>query len=129
MKATFLRYFFLMTEGLHKLAKASPGGARRNRILRLTPLEAIGVPVPALAFQEWFDRIQTKAELLRSHRAEAFTELDKLMPAMLDGAFTQFKFGVFWAADCVGNGPSNVISSDANLRRQSISAANFRACF
>lgn len=88
VKATFLRYYFLRTEGLQKLGEASPGGAGRNRTLGLNALEALEVPVPALAVQDWFDRIQTTAELLRSRRTEALMELSKLMPAMLSRAFT-----------------------------------------
>jgi type I restriction enzyme S subunit len=57
--AEFLRYYFLTNEGLLKIGDASPGGAGRNRTLGLDTLMAIEVPIPSLAVQQTFDRLQT----------------------------------------------------------------------
>lgn len=80
----FLRFFFLTTDGIERLGKASPGGAGRNRTLGLEALDAIGVPIPALEDQQWFDRLQRKAADARRRSAEAATELDHLIPAVLN---------------------------------------------
>jgi type I restriction enzyme, S subunit len=85
---TFLRYFFLTPEGILKLGEASPGGAGRNRTLGLKALEAIKVPVPSLDKQRWFDRLQTKVAAIRSTHAAAEAESLKLLPALLDRAFS-----------------------------------------
>ena len=86
--ATFLRYFFLTPEGILKLGEASPGGAGRNRTLGLKALEAITVPVPSLDNQQWFDRLQTKAAAVRAAHFAAEQEAQKLLPALLDRAFS-----------------------------------------
>ncbi len=85
--AEFLRFWFLTEEGLACLGRASPGGAGRNRTLGLQALEAITVPVPSLAAQRWFDRLQEKARTARARQAEAAAALDRLLPAMLHEAF------------------------------------------
>ena len=86
--ATFLRYFFLTPEGILKLGEASPGGAGRNRTLGLKALEAIKVPVPSLEKQQWFDRLQRKVAAIRSTHAAAEAEALKLLPSLLDRAFS-----------------------------------------
>ncbi|MFQ5729748.1 MAG: restriction endonuclease subunit S, partial [Waddliaceae bacterium] len=43
---SFLCFYFLTEEGLHKIGEASPGGAGRNRTLGLDALAKIRVPVP-----------------------------------------------------------------------------------
>ena len=50
--STFLFFYFLTPEGLHKIGNASPGGAGRNRTLGLRKLAAIDVPVPDVERQE-----------------------------------------------------------------------------
>ena len=85
---TFLRYFFLTPEGILKLGEASPGGAGRNRTLGLKALEAIKVPLPSLEQQHWFDCLQMKVAAIRSTHAAAEAEALKLLPALLDRAFS-----------------------------------------
>jgi type I restriction enzyme S subunit len=80
----FLRYFFLTTNGLELIGKASPGGAGRNRTLGLEALNAIEVPVPPLEKQQWFDQLQSKAANARRRSADAASELDHLIPAILN---------------------------------------------
>lgn len=83
----FLLYYFLTREGIDKLAKASPGGAGRNRTLGLRKLEAIEVPVPTLDRQLWFDGLQSKLRNLRQTREETACDLDALVPSMLREVF------------------------------------------
>ena len=85
----FLRYFFLTTEGLELLGKASPGGAGRNWTLGLEALNALEVPVPPLEKQRWFDQLQGKAANARRSSAEAASELDHLIPAILNRVLDQ----------------------------------------
>lgn len=87
--AEFLRFFFLTDEGLDRLGKASPGGAGRNRTLGIQALDAIEIPLPSMDAQHWFDSLQRKAVILRARSAEAATDLDQLIPAMLDREFLQ----------------------------------------
>jgi len=69
----------LTDEGIEKVREASPGGAVRNRTLGLKKLEKIEVPIPDYEKQLWFNRLQAQAD----NR----TELDALLPAILDRAF------------------------------------------
>lgn len=85
--ATFLRYWFLSSDGLLALNRASPGGAGRNRTLGIKALEAIKVPVPPLNAQGWFDQLQAQAKAARRAQADAAAELAALLPAMLNEAF------------------------------------------
>jgi type I restriction enzyme S subunit len=85
--AEFLRYFFLTDEGLKRLGEASPGGAGRNRTLGLQALNAIEVPAPSAQAQQWFDELQAKAAVARTHSAEAAAEVGRLIPAMLNQVF------------------------------------------
>ena len=64
--AEFLRYYFLTDEGLLKIGDASPGGAGRNRTLGLEKLMAIEVPMPSLAVQHIFDRLQAEIVALKT---------------------------------------------------------------
>lgn len=83
----FLRYHFLTRTGLDQLGEASPGGAGRNRTLGIKALEGILVPVPPIARQVWFCRLQEGMQTLSSLQAEADTELQAILPAVLDKAF------------------------------------------
>ena len=83
----FLRYYFLTREGLELIRAASPGGALRNRTLGLTALGNIRVPIPPVKDQYWFDTLQAEVAALRGEHAESATELDALLPAILDRAF------------------------------------------
>ena len=85
--ADFLRFYLLTEEGIKKVREASPGGAGRNRTLGLKKLEKIEVPVPAYDKQLWFDRLQTKAAAIKQAHSDNQTELDALLPAILDKAF------------------------------------------
>lgn len=87
--ADFLCFYFLTDEGLEKLGQASPGGAGRNRTLGLKKLTDIGVPVPPMEKQLWFDRLQARVhEVLTLHR-DSGIELDAMLPSILDKAFKE----------------------------------------
>ncbi len=83
----FLCFYFLTDEGLELIRAASPGGAGRNRTLGLAALEAIEVPIPPIADQQWFDALQARVNILRQLQVETAAELDALLPAILDRAF------------------------------------------
>ena len=85
--AEFLRFYLLADEGIEKVREASPGGAGRNRTLGLKKLEKIKVPVPTYDKQLWFDSLQTKAAAIKQAHAANQSELDALLPAILDKAF------------------------------------------
>lgn len=83
----FLHYHFLTRKGLDQLGQASPGGAGRNRTLGMKALAGIRVPVPPIEKQIWFDRLQESAHSISSLQAEADTELEAVLPTVLDKAF------------------------------------------
>lgn len=83
----FLRFYLLTVEGMEKIREASPGGAGRNRTLGLKKLEKITVPVPDYNKQLWFDQLQEKVLHIQHAQAENATELEALMPSILDKAF------------------------------------------
>lgn len=85
--ADFLRFYLLTEAGIEKVREASPGGAGRNRTLGLKKLEKIEVPVPAYDKQLWFDSLQTKAAAIKQAHSANQTELDALLPSILDKAF------------------------------------------
>ena len=85
--AEFLRFYLLTDEGIEKIREASPGGAGRNRTLGLKKLEKIEVPVPEYNKQLWFDSLQTKIAAIKQAQSDNQTELDALLPALLDKAF------------------------------------------
>jgi type I restriction enzyme S subunit len=85
--ANFLCFYFLTPDGIEKLGKASPGGAGRNRTLGLKSLSEIEVPVPSYEKQLWFDNLQMKVNSLKHLQAQTQTELDALLPSILDKAF------------------------------------------
>lgn len=85
--ADFLCFYFLTLEGLEKIQAASPGGAGRNRTLGLKKLENIEVPVPDYDKQLWFNQLQNYVEKIKQAQSENETELEALMPSILDKAF------------------------------------------
>lgn len=85
--ARFLCFYFLTNEGLELIRAASPGGAGRNRTLGLEALADIAVPTPSYDAQLRFDALQAEIDSLRGLQAETASELDALLPAILDRAF------------------------------------------
>ncbi len=85
--AEFLRFYLLTDEGIQKVREASPGGAGRNRTLGLKKLEKIEVPLPDYDIQLWFDNLQIKVAAIKQAHSANQTELDALLPAILDKAF------------------------------------------
>ena len=85
--ANFLCFYLLTEDGLEKVQEASPGSADRNRTLAMKRLEKIEVPVPDYNKQLWFDSLQTKAAAIKQAHSANQTELDALLPAILDKAF------------------------------------------
>lgn len=85
--SSFLCFHFLTDEGLQQLLDASPGSAGRNRTLGIKALEEIRVPVPPLEKQNWFGSLQERFNRARRFRGEVSTELDALLPSVLDKAF------------------------------------------
>lgn len=85
--AEFLRYYFLTDDGMLKIGEASPGGAGRNRTLGLEKLMAIQVPVPPLAAQQTFDRLQAEVAALKAKHAAIREANAALLPATLERLF------------------------------------------
>ena len=83
----FLSFYFLTNEGLEKIREASPGGAGRNKTLGLKKLEKIEVPVPSYEKQIWFNSLQKKMTEIQDAQRANETELEALMPSILDKAF------------------------------------------
>jgi type I restriction enzyme S subunit len=83
----FLCFYLLTDDGIEKVREASPGGAGRNRTLGLKKLEKIEVPIPDYDKQRWFNRLQAQAAAITQAQADNQTELDALLPAILDRAF------------------------------------------
>ena len=72
---------------MSKIGDASPGGAGRNRTLVLKKLEKISVPIASLEKQEWFNGLQAKVDNMKRLQEKTATELDVLLPLILDRAF------------------------------------------
>jgi Type I restriction modification DNA specificity domain len=85
--AEFLRYYFLTDEGMLKIGDASPGGAGRNRTLGLDKLMAIEVPMPSLAVQQTFDRLQAEIAALKAKHTAIRVANAALIPATLERVF------------------------------------------
>ena len=85
----FLRYYFLTDEGMLKIGEASRGGAGRNRTLGLEKLMAIDVPMPSLAVQQTFDRLQDEIAALKAKHTGIREANAALLPATLERVFTQ----------------------------------------
>jgi type I restriction enzyme S subunit len=84
----FLAYYLLSEEGLEKVGLASPGTADRNRTLSLGNLGKIEVPVPALATQHTFDRLQADVAALQARHAAIRQVNAALIPATLERFFS-----------------------------------------
>ncbi|MBX3452285.1 MAG: restriction endonuclease subunit S [Planctomycetaceae bacterium] len=85
--ADFLCFYFLTPEGLERIGEASPGGAGRNRTLGLEKLAEIEVPIPSMEMQVGFRRLLQKAREIEAIRDSARSELDAVLPSILDRAF------------------------------------------
>lgn len=85
--AEFLRYYFLTDDGMLKIGEASPGGAGRNRTLGLEKLMSLEVPVPSLAAQQTFDRLQAEVTALKAQHTAIRQANDALLPATLERLF------------------------------------------
>lgn len=85
--ADFLCFYLLTDEGIEKVREASPGGAGRNRTLGLKKLEKIEVPIPSYEKQLYFNRLQEKVAAIQQAQADNQSELNALLPAILDKAF------------------------------------------
>jgi len=85
--ANYLCFYLLTEAGLGKVQAASPGSADRNRTLAMKRLEKIEVPVLNYDKQIWFNSLQAKVAAIQQAQAENQTELDALLPAILDRAF------------------------------------------
>lgn len=85
--AEYLRYYFLTNDGMLRIGEASPGGAGRNRTLGLEKLMAIQVPVPPLAAQQTFDRLQADVAALKAKHAAIRQANAALQPATLERLF------------------------------------------
>jgi type I restriction enzyme S subunit len=86
--AGFLAYYLLSDEGLEKVGLASPGTADRNRTLSLGNLGKIKVPVPALATQQTFNRLQVEVGALKAKHAAIRQANAALIPATLERIFS-----------------------------------------
>lgn len=85
--AEFLLYYFLTTHGLQKIGEASPGGAGRNRTLGLEKLMALEVPIPSLAVQRTFNKLQTQIAKLKAKHIAIREANQALLPATLERLF------------------------------------------
>ena len=83
----FLWFYFTTDEGFAKVYAASPGTAARNRTMTAPALMAIDVPVPPVAAQQTFGRLQADVGALKAKHA-AFREANAaLPPATLERIF------------------------------------------
>lgn len=82
-----MRYYFLTDEGLLKIGEAFPDGAGRNRTLGLEKLMAIRVPLPSLAVQQTFERLQAAITALKVKHAAIRQANAALIPATLERVF------------------------------------------
>ncbi len=53
----------------------------------MNALEKIAVPTPPIEVQRKFDALQAEVDALKRVHAESATDLDALLPAILDRAF------------------------------------------
>jgi type I restriction enzyme S subunit len=83
----FIHFHFRQPEGVAQLVAASPGSIARNRTLGPKALADLRIPLPSLAAQHTFGRLQAKATAALAAQRAATEHLDKLLPAMLHEAF------------------------------------------
>jgi len=84
----FLWYYFTTDEGFAKVYAASPGTAARNRTMTAPSLMAIDVPVPPLAVQRAFVRLQADIASLKAKHAAIREANAALIPATLERIFS-----------------------------------------
>lgn len=84
----FLWYYFTTDEGFAKVYAASPGTAARNRTMTAPSLMAIDVPVPPLAVQRAFARLQADIASLKAKHAAIREANAALIPATLERVFS-----------------------------------------
>jgi type I restriction enzyme S subunit len=85
----FLWFYFTTEEGFAKIYAASPGTAARNRTMTAPALMAIEVPVPALAAQQIFDRLQGDVAALKAKHAAIRQANAAVLPATLERLFAE----------------------------------------
>lgn len=85
----FLWYYFTTDEGFAKIYAASPGTAARNRTMTALALMAIEVPLPSLAVQQTFDRLQTEITALKAKHTAIREANAALIPATLERVFAR----------------------------------------
>jgi type I restriction enzyme S subunit len=85
--STFLCFHFLTEKGLEQLLAASPGSAGRNRTLGIKALENLFVPLPPIEKQMWFTSLANKLQIMNPIHQQINTELNALLPSILDKAF------------------------------------------
>lgn len=83
----FLWFYFTTEEGFAKIYAASPGTAARNRTMTAPALMGIEVPVPALAAQQTFVRLQADVAALKAKHAAIRQANAALVPATLERLF------------------------------------------
>lgn len=83
----FLLAYFRTSEGFASVVGHSPGTIARNKTLSSKRLPGVEVPVPLLETQQWFDRLQAKAQRIRSIRAASAADVEALLPALLNEIF------------------------------------------
>ena len=83
----FLGFYFQTSKGFQKIVEASPATIARNRTLSIKKLEKIEVPIPPYEKQLWFNHLQQKVATIQQAQAGNQTELDALLPSILDKAF------------------------------------------
>lgn len=83
----FLWYYFTTEEGFSKIYAASPGTAARNRTITALSLMAIDVPLPPLAVQQTFDRLQVEIAALKAKHTSIRQANAALLPATLERVF------------------------------------------
>ncbi|MFU2488417.1 hypothetical protein [Thauera sp. WH-1] len=88
MITTFLAYYLLSEDGLEQVGLASPGTADRNRTLSLGNLSKIRVPVPTLATQSAFVRLEAEIAALKAKHAAIREANAALRPATLERVFS-----------------------------------------
>jgi type I restriction enzyme S subunit len=88
-RSAFLWYYFTTEEGFAKIYAASPGTAARNRTMTASALMAIEVPIPALADQDTFCRLQTDLARIKASHTAIREANAALIPATLERLFAE----------------------------------------
>ena len=84
----YLLTYMKTPEAISQLGTISPGSAGRNRVLSVKRLGEVMVPVVPLDYQVWMtDALKAELNALKTLQAKTASELDALMPSILDHAF------------------------------------------